>query len=75
MAPGLSITHREITPGLIIFTRSDGEMFELKRNDSKYDSLSNKSRPLDHGIDLHINITDKVAHAEKLILAYPEGWP
>jgi hypothetical protein len=75
MVAGLTVTRRDVGDGHIIFTRSDGEVFHLKWHESGQGSLLRNDDVLRDGISLDVNIPDKPAWAEKLILAYPTGWP
>jgi hypothetical protein len=75
MTTGLTVSRRDIGEGHIIFTRSDGEVFHLMWHENGQASLFHNDKVPPNGIDLHTNITDKMARAEELILAYPTGWP
>jgi hypothetical protein len=75
MTIGLTVIRRDIGEGHIIFTRNDGEIFHLMWNENGRASLFHNDNVPPDGISLDVNIPDKPAHAEKLILAYPTGWP
>ena len=75
MTPGLTVARQDVGPGHIVFTRSDGEIFELVWHDSGQASLFHKDRPPSDGISLDVGIADKPTRAEQCILAYPKGWP
>jgi hypothetical protein len=75
MTTGLSVRRQDVRPGHIVFTRSDGEVFELVWSESGQASLFQKDRPPPEGISLDVCIPDKHTKAEALILAYPTGWP
>lgn len=75
MTTGLTVKRQDVGPGHIVFTRSDGEVFELVWSESGQASLFHKDRPPPEAISLDVSIPDKPARAEALILAYPKGWP
>ena len=75
MATGLTVTRRDVGEGHIIFARSDSEVFHLMWNENGQASLFHNDKVPPDGISLDVNIPDKSAQAEKLILAYPTGWP
>jgi hypothetical protein len=75
MTTGLTVTRRVVGEGHIIFARSDGEVFHLMLHEDGQASLFQNDKAPPDGISLDVNIPDKPAQAEKLILAYPNGWP
>lgn len=75
MTVGVTVTRQDVGLRHIIFTRSDGEVFELVWSESGQASLFHQEKPPPEGISLDISIPDKPARAEALILAYPKGWP
>ena len=74
MTTGLTVTRRDVGERHIIFTRSDDEVFHLRWHESGQASVFHNEKPPSDGIGLDLNVQDKPARAEELILAYPSGW-
>ncbi len=75
MTAGLTVTRRDVGEGRIVFTRSDGEVFQLVWHESRQASLFHNDKAPPDEISLDVSIPDKPARAQELILAYPTGWP
>ena len=75
MPTGLTLIRRDVGEGYMVFTRSDAEVFYYIWNADGSASVFHNDLVTPHGIDLGISVPDKFAHVEKLILAYPTGWP
>lgn len=75
MTTRVTVTRQDVGPGHIIFTRSDGEIFQLVWRENGQGSLFHHDHPPPNGISLDVNIADKPTRAQQLILVYPTGWP
>jgi hypothetical protein len=58
MKAALSVTRQDITANHSVFTRSDGEVFELVWNKDAESSLFHKDRPPPGGINLDVDISE-----------------